>query len=147
MHLPHEVYTSSVSAEFTAAHGIYVEANGSIAWVPEKLAKCEGDDQKHPVWLTLSPLAKKYRSAYRRRQLPQEDFEQLEEIGFAWCKNEEKWEKVVVSALVAYKEINGNLEVPRRFEVPLCSPWPEHLWGMELGNTADGIRSPERLKS
>jgi hypothetical protein len=122
---------------------MYVEANGSIAWVPEKLGKREGDDPKHQAWLTLSPLAKKYRVLYRRLQLPQEDFEQLEEIGFAWCKNEERWEKVVVPALLTYKEINGDLEVPRTFEVPPSSPWPEHLWGMKLGMTVHRIRSAE----
>jgi hypothetical protein len=111
--------------------------------VPEKLAKCEGDDPKYRAWLTLSPLAKKYRLAYRHRKLPQEDFEQLEEIDFAWCKNEEKWEKAVVSALVAYKEINGDLDVPNKFEVPSSSPWPEHLWGMKLGYTVSDIRSSE----
>jgi hypothetical protein len=111
--------------------------------VPEKLAKCEGDDPKHPVWLTLSPLAKKYRSAYRRRQLPQEDFEQLEEIGFAWCKNEEKWEKVVVLALLTFKEISGDLGVPFAFEVPPSKPWPEYLWGMKLGRMVSRIRSAE----
>jgi hypothetical protein len=79
-----------ISAEFKAVHGMYVEANGSIVWVPEKLVKCEGDDPKYPAWLALNQQAKRYRLAHRHQNLPQEDFEQLEGIGFAWCKNEEK---------------------------------------------------------
>jgi hypothetical protein len=162
LHLPHEVHTSSVgakkqkigsrvgshrsltiSAEFKAAHGVYVEANGSIAWVPDKLVKCMGDDPKHSAWLTLKQQAKQFRLAYRYQKLPQEDFEQLKGIGFAWCKNEEKWEKVVVPALLTYKEVHGDLEVPQQFEVPPSKPWPEHLWGMKLGTTVSQIRSSE----
>jgi hypothetical protein len=133
----------AISAEFKAAHGVYVETNGSIAWVPEKLVKCEGDDPKLLAWLTLNQQAKQYRLAYRHQKLPQEDFEQLEGIGFAWCKNEEKWEKVVVPALLTHKEVHGDLEVPQSFEVPPSEPWPEHLWGMKLGKMVDRIRSAE----
>jgi hypothetical protein len=133
----------AISAEFNAAHGVYVEANGSIAWVPDKLVKCEGDDPKHSAWLTLKPQAKQYRSAYRNLKLPQEDFEQLEGIGFAWCKNEEKWEKVVVPALLTHKEVHGDMEVPQPFEVPPSELWPEHLWGTKLGRTVSRIRSAE----
>jgi hypothetical protein len=111
--------------------------------VPEKLVKCEGDDPKYPAWLTLKQQAKQFRSAYRRLKLLQEDFEQLEGIGFAWCKNEEKWEKVVVPALLTYKKVYGDLEVPTIFEVPPSKLWPDHLWGMKLGATVSDMRSSE----
>jgi hypothetical protein len=41
--------------------------------------------------------------------------------------------------------VYGELEVPKMFEVPPSEPWPERLWGMELGKTkmVDGIRSSE----
>ena len=43
------------------------------------------------------------------------------------------------------KEVYGELEVPKMFEVPPSEPWPERLWGMELGEIkmVDGIRSSE----
>ena len=54
-------------------------------------------------------------------------------------KNDLRWENEVVPALLTYKEINGDLEVPYAFEVPPSSPWPEHLWGMKLGNMVNQI--------
>jgi hypothetical protein len=119
---------------------MYVEANGVVAWVPEKLTKREGDDVRRPAWLELKQ-AKNYRVAYRYLQLPQQQFEELEEIGFAWCRNEEKWEKEVVPALMTYKQLRGNLLVTGLFVVPRSKPWPKHLWGMKLGKTVDNIRS------
>jgi hypothetical protein len=150
LHLPHKLCTRdedlAIPAEFKAAHKVYVQANSAIAWVPEKLAKREGDitqqsAKRHQAWLVLRQPAKKYRSAYRRLQLLQEDFEELEEMGFAWCKNEERWEQGVVPALVTYKQVCGNLLVQRDFRVPPSKPWPEHLWGMRLGETVNRIRS------
>jgi hypothetical protein len=38
--------------------------------------------------------------------------EQLEGISFAWCKNKEKWEEIIVPALLTYKKVYGDLEVP-----------------------------------
>jgi hypothetical protein len=148
LHLSHEICTLAITVEFKAAHRIYVEANGVVAWVPEKLAKHEGDDpkqtaKKHQAWLELKQTAKKYRLAYRYLQLPQEDFEELEELGFAWCRNEEKWEKQIVPALVTYKQVHGNLLVPNSMVIPARKPWPKHLWGMKLGGTVRTIRSAE----
>jgi hypothetical protein len=50
---------------------------------------------------------------------------------------------VAVLALLTYKEVYGDLEVPKMFEVPPSEPWPERLWDMELGKMVDGIRSSE----
>jgi hypothetical protein len=48
-----------------------------------------------------------------------------------------------VPALLTYKKVYGDLEVPYIFEVPPSEPWPEHLWGVELGATVSRIRSSE----
>jgi hypothetical protein len=137
-----------ITVEFKAAHRRYVEANGVVAWVPERLANREKDDpkqtaKKRQAWLELKQTAKKYRSAYRYLQLPQEDFDELEEIGFAWCRNEEKWEKQIVPALMMYKQVHGNLFVPNSLVVPPSKLWPKHLWGMKLGSTVGSIRYAE----
>ena len=58
------------------------------------------------------------------------------------AKNDERWERQVVPALRRYKELEGDMLVPRDFVVPSSSDdWPEEMWGMRLGRTVDSIRS------
>jgi hypothetical protein len=67
---------------------------------------------------------------------------------------DEKWKAIVKPSLVAYKTVKGNLNVPQKFVIPSGEPWPEQLWGLELGVTTDQIRCnsayirnhPERLQ-
>jgi hypothetical protein len=61
---------------------------------------------------------------YRNQTLSQEDFEQLEVMGFVWFRSEWIWEKQIVPGLVAYKAIHGYLEVPKSFVVPSSEEWP-----------------------
>jgi hypothetical protein len=49
----------------------------------------------------------------------------------------------VRAALLAYKEVHGDLQVPKAFVVPSEAPWSEEAWGMKLGGRVDGIRSQE----
>jgi hypothetical protein len=58
-------------------------------------------------------------------------------------ENDRRWENEVVPALLMYKDVYGDLEVPQPFEVPPSEPWPEHLWGMKLGTMVNSIRSAE----
>ena len=41
-----------------------------------------------------------------------------------------------LAALRVYNELHGDLEVPRLFTVPSTAPWPEDLWGLQLGQSA-----------
>ena len=66
---------------------------------------------------------------------------QLDALGFAWdAVSERRWEEVR-TALLVYKEVHGDLEVPTRFLVPSEAQWPEKAWGMPLGRRVQGIRS------
>jgi hypothetical protein len=67
---------------------------------------------------------------------------ELDALGFVWDEFERRW-KEVYTALMVYKEVHGDLEVPKAFEVPSEAPWSEEAWGMKLGGRVDGIRSQE----
>jgi hypothetical protein len=67
---------------------------------------------------------------------------ELDALGFVWDDLERRWEEVR-AALLAYKEVHGDLQVPQRFVVNSQAPWPEEAWGMKLGSRVDTIRSKE----
>jgi hypothetical protein len=68
--------------------------------------------------------------------------------------NDKRWEFTVMPALAAYRDVHGDLNVPKSFVVPPEEPWPEESWGLKLGRVTDAIRSkgtytrnqPERLQ-
>ena len=43
-----------------------------------------------------------------------------------------------------WREVHGDLQVPRPFAVPSEAPWPEDAWGMKLGERVHNIRSLEQ---
>jgi hypothetical protein len=43
--------------------------------------------------------------------------------------------------LLRYKELHGNILVPRNFIVPWTDNWPEEMWGVKLGYVVHNIRS------
>jgi len=74
----------------------------------------------------------------------------LEELGFRWSGNANlAWLKVVHAAAIYSKLHNRSLDVPINFVVPEAPreflaaedwPWPEHLWGVPLGQRLKEIR-------
>jgi hypothetical protein len=57
------------------------------------------------------------------------------------ASNDLRYQKVY-DALVAYKELYGDLLVPQPFTVPDNSDdWPEDTWGLRLGARVNAIRS------
>jgi hypothetical protein len=68
---------------------------------------------------------------------------ELDALGFVWDDWERRWEEVR-AALLAYREVHGDLEVPQLFVVPSEAPWPEEAWGMKLGSRVSHIRSDEQ---
>jgi hypothetical protein len=46
--------------------------------------------------------------------------------------------ETVKMAALRYREINGNFDIPRKFQVPHNSEdWPEELWGLKLGELSE----------
>ena len=64
-----------------------------------------------------------------RRQL-------LEDEGLVFDTLKEKWEDGQ-RALEQYRDVHGDLEIPRRYKVPAQERWPEDMWGISLGVMAD----------
>jgi hypothetical protein len=122
--------------------------------VPTKLIKTPENGAKHAAWSTIHKFAAAFRKQYLAQTLSQEDFEQLETMGFVWFRSEWIWEQQIVPGLVAYKEFYGDLEVAKSFVVPVSEDWPELLHGFRLGNAVSSIRSkqahvegdPERMQ-
>eukprot|EP00937_MAST-01D_sp_MAST-1D-sp2_P002301 g2301.t1 len=64
----------------------------------------------------------------------------LDELGFVWNHFDLRWGEVY-AALRAYRDMNGDLQVPIAFVVPAEAPWPEQVWGMRLGKRVHIIRA------
>ena len=83
------------------------------------------------------------KNKFKRQQM-------LEELGFRWSGNANlAWLKVVHAAAIYSKLHNRSLNVPNDFVVPRPTPeffgadnwpWPEHLWGLPLGQRLKEIR-------
>lgn len=65
--------------------------------------------------------------------------EELESIGFSFDAYNSKY-NLVKLLLLKYKELNGNMLVPRRFIVPPIEDWPKETWGARLGGVVYNIR-------
>jgi hypothetical protein len=105
-------------------------------------------DEKWPVvchGLKLGQTAAWYREQYRVDKLNTDDRQVLLGLGFTFHKNDWKWKHRVQSALLTYKEVHGDLEVPKLLVVPSSKPWPEETWGLTLGNTVRNIRVGDYL--
>ena len=85
--------------------------------------------------------AASYRVGYMKLDLDTSDFQTLESLQFVWSKDEDRWENGVVPALLQYKELEGDMDVPARFVVPSDGDWPEEMWGERLGGMVAKIRS------
>ena len=64
-------------------------------------------------------------------------------MGFVWCIPEWQWQRVLQS-LAVYKELHGDLQVPKAFVVPSEAPWPAEAWGLKLGSRVIKIRCSEQ---
>eukprot|EP00636_Phaeomonas_parva_P006081 CAMPEP_0118857158 /NCGR_PEP_ID=MMETSP1163-20130328/4374_1 /TAXON_ID=124430 /ORGANISM="Phaeomonas parva, Strain CCMP2877" /LENGTH=833 /DNA_ID=CAMNT_0006790419 /DNA_START=134 /DNA_END=2635 /DNA_ORIENTATION=+ len=100
-----------------------------------------------PAHLQGLPLGQRV-NAIRTRDLyvnnNPERIQQLNELGFIWSHREQNVEErfqLALEALKRYQAIHGDLDVPQTFRVPREEAWPEALWGMQLGNRVNSIRS------
>jgi hypothetical protein len=131
----------TVPTDFAVTFKEYVDLSDGSAVVPNKLVKTPENEAKHAAWSEIHKPAKKYRIQYLNRTLSQEDFEELEAMGFVWFRSEWIWEQQIVPGLVAYKENHGTLEVPRSFVVPASEEWSKLSHGFRLGSAVKDIRS------
>ena len=114
--------------------GYFVSSNST----DERVVLLEGK----PEWPEWRGDAKGEEGRERRyaRKDALDRLEWLDKNGFVWDDLERRWEDAQ-SALTTYKELNGDMRVPKAFEVPSSGPWGEEVWGMRLGSIVSTIRS------
>jgi hypothetical protein len=110
-------------------------------------------DDRWPTDLWDFPLGVKC-NAVRQKELyvknKPDRLRMLEEIGFLMTGNTDLgWLQVIHAAAIYSKMHNRKLDVPIKFVVPSPqqdhaskddSPWPEHLWGLPLGQRLKEVR-------
>ncbi|KAG2783952.1 hypothetical protein Pcac1_g6308 [Phytophthora cactorum] len=68
---------------------------------------------------------------------------QLDTVGFPQIRDWKRfqWEQKSLSALKTFKQIKGDLLVPRKFVVPKGDQqWPKPTWGLKLGSHVNSLR-------
>ncbi|KAL3660813.1 hypothetical protein V7S43_014215 [Phytophthora oleae] len=70
------------------------------------------------------------------------DREKLARIEFCFESSfaDREWKTRVLPSLVVYPQKFGNCDVPERFEVPDCPPWPKAAAELRLGPVVDRMR-------
>ena len=63
----------------------------------------------------------------------------LSELGIKGAGREQRFD-TFLTALAVYRDLYGDLAVPRDFEVPKSDAWPRETWGMRLGVVTSSTR-------
>ena len=84
----------------------------------------------------LGRLLDRARTAYHKGQLTRNQINTLGQYQMHWDYDEYRLENICLPALDWFKKIHGHLRVPMkpRFVCPSQVPWPQNLWGMNLGD-------------
>ncbi|OQR97093.1 hypothetical protein ACHHYP_12715 [Achlya hypogyna] len=82
-------------------------------------------------------------NSLRTRRLSESQAATVAALGFVYNMPEYNWERKLL-ALRLYKEIHGDLLVPKSFVVPQAAPWPASLWGLPLGPIVRSLRNSAR---
>jgi hypothetical protein len=108
--------------------------------VPASFTIPEGDASwERDLWgmkLGITVMSIRNRDAYAELR------PELEEMGFDYDPQLilHEWDKVK-RALLAYKDMFGNLLMPAKFIIPDSSSWEPDLWGVKLGSEVNQIRN------
>lgn len=143
---------------------IYKELNGGDLKVPISFT-VPAEDDRWPLACKYMPLGGiLYNISHNEMFADRKD--ELLEIGFEFgCRRKFVWEDVK-EAIIVYKTIHGNFEIPKTFEIPgignsdpyaglaaagvdspSLSPWPRKLWGMRLGEVVYSIMCFDSYKN
>ncbi|KAH7473963.1 hypothetical protein KRP22_005073 [Phytophthora ramorum] len=101
---------------------------------------------RDPKWpkasrgLRLGATVANMRCRGNYEDMAQRDKHKLEEIGFVWDPEDQRWTERIMPAFEAYRDICKVSWVPVDFAVPDEEPWPEITHGLRLGNIFMKIR-------
>jgi len=66
---------------------------------------------------------------------------ELQALGFEYQNSKDlKWNEEIAPSLLCFKNLHGHLDIPSKFIVPECSPWPSKALGLKLGSIAATVR-------
>jgi hypothetical protein len=124
-----------------SAFATYKEEHGDLNVTREFVVPSSGPWAEETWGMKLGIIVNtiRVRGIYLSDDKPERK-EWLDEIGFVWDDHERRWE-AAQSALTAYKEEHGDLNVLKAFVIPSSAPWAEETWGMNLGSIVQTIRN------
>jgi hypothetical protein len=128
--------------EVHAALLAYKEVHGNLEVLQPFVVPSEAPWPEEAWGMMLGKRVSNIRASEQHVKYHPERRAELDALGFVWNDYQQRWEEVR-AALLAYKEVHGDLEVPQAFVVPSDAPWPEEVWGMKLGSRVSGIRSAD----
>jgi hypothetical protein len=116
----------------------YKDLHGDML-VPMKFQIDANSDWPQVIWtLKLGQIV----NDIRLNNLYDKHYNELLSIGFCYDLLQVKFE-LIMTALVRYSQLNGNLLVSRKFIVPKSDEWPKNSWGLRLGYYVYQIRAKE----
>ena len=133
---------------------VYKQIYGDLR-VPAKFVIPDDDDRWSRLsrGLKLGVRVAAIRSAGRYVKERPERKAELDSIGFEWRIRDHTHKQTVAeelfdrvyTALVQYKSIYGNVEVPESFIVPEDNSWSSASWGLALGDHVREISLKDKL--
>ena len=68
---------------------------------------------------------------------------ELDDVGFVWHANDQRWHDIILPAFQAYASLHGGTcaSMSTRFFVPPEAPYPRAAWGVNLGGALWHIRN------
>jgi len=69
---------------------------------------------------------------------------QLNQMGFIWNPEDKRFAEVIL-ALQKFRELNGHLNIPTQFVIPMSNNWPSEVHGLALGEKVRKIREEKRF--
>ena len=114
----------------------YKELYGDLTITATYIIPCT-DEWPSSMWdMKLGCLANNVRrgSSYADKK------DELLEIGFDYESQHKYGYDLVKQGLLRYKEINGHINVPARFFIPVHEEWSSELWNLKLGSVVHDIR-------
>ena len=76
-----------------------------------------------------------------KHTLSDETIERLEALDFRWRPSADNYNQFL-NALLIYKQVNGNLDIPRMYTIPRNDDtYPCELWDMKLGFKVANVRN------
>ncbi|TMW66261.1 hypothetical protein Poli38472_004026 [Pythium oligandrum] len=75
-------------------------------------------------------------------ELPRAFRDELDQLGFVWRFNDERWHEILLPAFRVYAELHGSCKgMSTKYVVPHETPYPRRAWGVNLGGAMWHIKN------